>query len=346
MNLRHPPRPRLLARFLACTLLAVSVARSVAAEPAAIRLGTILPSGTAQHLLLQELGEQWRKESNGAVKLALFPDGRLGGEAEMVKKIRIKQINAGLFSTVGLSEIEPGVAALQFIPLAFRTWAEVDYVREKMRPLLEARLHAKGFEVLFWADAGWVRFFSKTPGITPADFRPMKIFVWSGDEAQIALMKSIGCRPVPLETSDLLLGLNTDLVNAAPMPPLVALASQLYSPAPHMLQQNWVPIVGAAIVRTDAWEKIPAAQRTALQAAAEALGVKFRARGRLEDEESVRAMEAHGLHVHAVPPAAAEEWRVLAEQLYPKIRGGSVPADVFDAVQQHLRDFRALPATP
>ena len=135
-----------LAALTLCSALLAPVAS--AAEVVTIRLGTILPGGTPQHLMLQELGERWRKDSDGAVKLTLFPDGRLGGEAEMVKKIRIKQLNAGLFTVVGLSEIDPGVTGLQLMPLTFRTWAEVDYVREKLRPALEARLRAKGFEVL------------------------------------------------------------------------------------------------------------------------------------------------------------------------------------------------------
>ena len=329
------------AHSAVAALVVFATSAAAAAEPVAIRLGTILPSGTPQHLMLQELGDRWRKDSDGAAILTLVPDGRLGGEAEMVKKIRIKQLNAGLFTVVGLSEIDPGVAGLQLMPLTFRSWAEVDYVREKLRPILEARLRAKGFEVLCWADAGWVRFFSKTAVLTPDDVRKTKLFTWAGDENHIALMKAHGFRPVPLETTDLLLGLNTDLINAAPMPPLTALAGQLYGPAPHMLEVNWVPIVGAAIVRTDVWEKIPAPARARLRAAAEETGEKMRTRGRLEDTEAVRVMATRGLKIHPLTPAAAAEWQTLGADLTQRMRGTRVPADIFDAVQKHLGEFRA-----
>lgn len=332
---------QLLRSFALAAALGLSAGLARAAEPVAIRLGTILPSGTPQHLMLQELGERWRKDSDGGAKLTLFADGRLGGEAEMVKKIRIKQLNAGLFTVVGLSEIDPGVAGLQLMPLTFRSWAEVDYVREKLRPILEARMRAKGFEVLCWADAGWVRFFSKNQVLTPDDVRKTKLFTWAGDENHIALMKSTGFRPVPLETTDLLLGLNTDLINAAPMPPLTALAGQLYGPAPHMLEVNWVPIVGAAIVRTDVWEKIPEPARTRLRAAAEETGEKMRTRGRQEDLEAVRVMATRGLKVHTLTPAASAEWQTLGAELTQRMRGTRVPADIFDAVQKHLGEFRA-----
>lgn len=325
---------------LALALLGTS-GRAAAGDSVVIRLGTILPSGTAQYSLIQELGETWRRESSGTVKLTLYPDGRLGGEAEMVKKLRIRQINSGLFTAVGLAEIDPSANGLQIMPLTFRTWAEVDYVREHVRPLLEARLRAKGFEVLFWADAGWVRFFSKEAASHPDEFRRMKMFCWAGDAHQLAIEQAIGCQPVPLETGDILLGLNTGMITTVAVPPLIGLAGQFYRPAPHMLEMNWAPIVGAAVVRTDAWEKIPLELRTRLKAAAEATGEKLRTRGRLESEEAVKAMQQHGLQLHPLTPGAEAEWQELAAQLQPKVRGEIVPADIFDAVQRHLKNFRA-----
>ena len=157
--------------MLLAVILLTALPSAAGEETVTIRLGTILPSGTGQHALLQELGDRWRQDSGGTVKLVLYPDGRLGGEAEMVKKIRIKQLNAGLFSVTGLADIDPGVTGLQMIPLMFHSWAELDYVREHIRPQLEQKLRAKGFEVLFWADAGWVRFFSKDAATRPSEFQ-------------------------------------------------------------------------------------------------------------------------------------------------------------------------------
>ena len=309
-----------------------------------VRLGTILPSGTAQYRILQEMGEKWRKASDETVKLTIFPDGRLGGEAEMVRKMRIKQINACLLSVVGLQEIDPAVSGLQVMPMMFRSWAEVDYVRERMRPMLEQRLRTKGFEVLFWADAGWVKFFSKTAATRPDEFKKFKMFVWAGDVPQTELMKSMGYRPVALETTDILLGLRTDLINAVPVPPLIALAGQMYGPASHMLDLNWVPIVGAAVIREEVWEKFPPATQITFRQAADAAGEKIRARGRFESEESVRVMQERGLKVHSPSAEIEAEWRKLAERVHPQIRGSMVPSDIFDEVQRHLKEYRATKA--
>jgi len=337
-----PARTKIVPGFARGLLIAgfISFGSLQAASTVTIRLGTILPSGTAQHKELQSLGEEWQKVSNGAVKLTLYPDGRLGGESEMVKKMRIKQLNACVLSVVGLSEIDPGVGGLQLMPLAFRTWEEVDFVREKMRPMLEERLRAKGYEVLFWADAGWVRFFSKEPGMMPDDFKKMKVFAWAGDVRETEIMKDIGYRPVALETTDILLGLNTDLINVVPVPPIVALAGQLYGPAPHMLDLNWSPIVGAAVVRHDVWEKIPPEVQTKIRELSEASGVKIRKLSREESENSVRVMQQHGLKIQALSPEAQKAWRALGDAVLARVRGNTVPADIFDEVMHRLEEFR------
>lgn len=335
---------RLFLRSALALLLAGATAH--AAGTVTIRLGTILPSGTPQHQILQGMIEQWRKESGGTVKVILYPDGRLGGESELVKKMRIRQISAAALTAVGLSEIDRGVAGLQLMPMAFQTWGEVDYVREKLRPVLETRLRAKGYEVLFWADAGWVRFFSKEPAVRPDDFRKMKLFTWSGDLQQADIMRSAGYRPVALETTDILLGLNTNMINALPVPPLIALAGQFYAKAPHMLDLNWSPIVGATIVRTDVWDRIPAALRVKLRATAEAAGERARAQGRRESDEAIKAMQAHGLQVHAVPADAKQEWQAQIDTLNPKVRGTLVPEDIFDEVQKYLAEYRRDHSTP
>lgn len=327
-------------RGLTLVFVAVFFVDSDRAASVDIRLSTILPSGTPQHKLLLELNERWRKDSAGGVKLTVYADGRLGDEADMVGKIRSRQIHAGLFSAVGLSEIDSGVTGLQVMPMMFRSWEEVDYVRDKMCPMLESRLRAKGYVVLFWADAGWVRFFSKMPAVTPDDFRKTKLFAWEGNDSQIELMRSIGFQPVPSAATDVVLGLSTNRFNAVPLPPLVALAIQMQKYAPHMLELNWAPIVGAAIIRADVWEKIPPADRASLQTAADIMGAKFREVGRVDNDYAITAMRKSGLLAHPLTVEDEKEWQTLAAELRPKVRGRLVPTDIFDAVVNHLRDFR------
>jgi len=329
-----------LRRFVAGAL-AVVLSASVLAAPK-LKLGTLVPVGTSYHKSLMNLAVTWRKESAGAVDLNIFAGGKLGGEAEMVGLMQVNSLQAALLTGVGLSEIEPGVTGLQNIPMGFRTLEEVDYVGERLRPLLEERLAKKGFVVLFWVDSGWVRFFAKQPIERPDDLRKLKLFSWSGNPAQVELYQSAGFDAKALETADIVPGLSTGLIDAVPLPPFFAMAAQVDTRAPHMLDLNWAPLIGALVVRKETWEKIPAATREKLRAAAVRAGEEIKATGRREMEESVAAMEKRGLKVARPSPDVEAEWRAISESVYPKIRGKLVPADVFDETMRLLAECRAL----
>jgi TRAP-type C4-dicarboxylate transport system substrate-binding protein len=315
-------------------------------RPATIRLATVMPSGTSYHQILQQMGQAWRQAPGGGVTLTIYAGGSMGGEADIVRRMRQGQLQAAMLSVVGLSDIDKSVTALSLMPMMFRSMEEVDYIREQLRPDLEKRLLEKGFVALLWGDTGWVRLFSKEPVVRPPDLKKLPLFVWSGDNYQSDLMKTMGFQPIPLETSDILPGLQTGLISAVPMPPFHALATQVYGPAPHMLELNWVPLVGATVITSKAWEAVPAASREALKKAAEEAGAQMRARGRKEAVESVQTMTRRGLKTHAPSPEVEAEWRRMAEEVYPKIRGGVVPAGMFDKAQRLLADYRAGKGKP
>lgn len=305
-----------------------------------LKLATLAPTGSSYHKSLLTLRETWRKASGGSVDLVIYADGKLGGETDSVGLMSVNSIQAAMLTAIGLAEIEPDVAGLQNIPMGFHDFDEVDYVGQKLQPMLEQRLAKKGFVVLFWSDAGWVRFFSKKPITRPDDLKRLKLFTWAGDPAMLDIYRSTGFQPVPLETADILPSLQTGLIEAAPMPPVFALATQADTRAPFMLELNWAPLVGACIVRQETWDRIPAPQRAEMLKAAQQAGTEVKANSRLEAAEAAAAMQKRGLQITPVPPALEGEWRTAAEAAYPMIRGKIVPAEIFDEVQRLLKEYR------
>lgn len=337
-----------LVRRLGCLAVAaliINIALSGCGEtfgqsPIRVRLATLAPKGSSYHQILQAMAEKWRQAPGGGVALTIFTDGSMGGEADMVRRMRVGQIQAGMLTVVGLSEIDQSVSALQNMPMMFRSLDEVDYVRQKLAPTLEKRLLDKGFVVLFWGDSGWVRFFSKEAVIYPSDLKRMKLFAWSGDTHQLDIMKASGYQPIPLETSDILPSLQTGLINAVPSTPLYALAGQFYGPAPHMLELNWAPLVGGAVILKKTWDSIPAPTREVMLKTAAEAGEQIKIRSRAESDQSVDSMKKRGLIVHKVTPEIEAAWRKAVEEAYAKIRGTIVPADMFDEVSRLLQEFR------
>jgi len=335
-------RRSLIHAFVWLVLVALCLPPAqAAARRVRINLGTLAPRGSLYHQALQSMGEEWRKASDGQVRLVVYPDGVQGGEADMVRLMRIGTLQAGLFTAVGLTDIEPAVSGLQTLPMMFRSLEEFAYVNEKLRPQLEKRLADRGFMVLFWLDAGWLRYFSKEPMLMPADMKRMKTFVWAGNVAQVDMMKQAGFNPVPLETGEILGGLQTGLINVVSLPPIYALASQVDLRAPHMLEINWAVLVGAAVIKKDTWEEIPEDARTLFMETAAKTGQALQANSRNENEEAIAAMKNRGLTVHPMSEEMDTAWRKAAESFYPSIRGTLVPADIFDDVQRIIKEYRS-----
>jgi len=312
-----------------------------AAEPQ-LKIGSLVPKNSLYHRQLMEVGEAWKKSQAGSPRFNVFTDGSQGGEAEMVRRMRIGQLQAALLSVVGLREIEPSIAALQNLPLAFRSWEELDYVREKMRPDMEKKFLDKGYVVLAWGDAGWVRFFSKQAAFSPEEFKKMKFFAWGAESEQQEIMKSLGYTPVPLEPTDILPAIQTGMINVVPSTPYFALASQIYNTAPNMLEINWAPIVGALVMTKKSFDDMSPEVQKVLRASSDSAGSVIRTQARKEVEEAVDAMKKRGLQVNKPNAEQLKEWRALSESLYPRIRGKMVPAETFDEVFAHLKAYRAL----
>ena len=335
---------------MTCVLFAVAVAmlRAVwlqAQAPARIRLATLAPKGSSYYQILQAMGEKWRQAPGGGAALTIFADGSMGGEADMVRRMRVGQIQAAMLTVVGLSEIDPSVSALQNMPMMFRSLDEVEYIRQKLAPSIEKKFLEKGFVVLSWGDSGWVRFFSKEPVIYPADLKRTKLFTWAGDAKQLDIMKAGGYQPVPLETNDILPSLQTGLINAVPSTPFLALAGQFYGTASNMLELNWAPLVGGTVMAKKIWDGLSGELRDVMLKAAAEAGEQIKTKSRAESNQAVETMRKRGLTVHAATSEVEAAWRKAAEEVYPKIRGAIVPAEMFDEVTRLLQEFRKSAAS-
>jgi len=326
--------------------LAATVAACLLVCPAAnaqrvlIKMGTVAPDGSPWHQILQQMGQDWRNISGGQVELRIYPGGVLGDEPDMIQKMRIGQLQAVALSGSGLSRLEPAVACLQ-IPLLIDSYEELDYVRDRMAPRLEQAIGQRGYVVLNWGDAGWVHFFTKTPAKRLDDIRRMKLFIMAGDADALELYQSAGFRPVPLATTDMLPALQTGLIDAFDVPPLLAMLNQWFGVAQYMIDIKWAPLVGATIVSKKTWERIPEPNRTKMLEAARAAGLRLRGEIRKMGDDAVEAMKKRGLKVITLDAATAAEWQREVEEAYPKLRGRLVAADLFDEVRRLRDEFRS-----
>src|SRR5262249_47739892 len=114
-------RTFILRTVAACCCAGFALTLPAAEKALRVNLGTLAPRGSVYHQSPQAMAEAWRQAPGGGVKLVIYPDGTQGGEADMIRLMRVGTLQAGLFTVVGLSEIEPGVSGLQGVPMLFRS---------------------------------------------------------------------------------------------------------------------------------------------------------------------------------------------------------------------------------
>ena len=332
-----------LASFPSFACFAPRAAAADAPAQIVIKLGTVAPAGSQWELDLKEMGQRWREASGGLVKLQIYAGGIAGDEDELVRGLAIGKHQAAAITVVGLSNITPEPQAL-CVPQMLRSYEELDYVREHLTAHYDELFRKKGYTILHWADAGWLRFFSKKPFSNPEEMRQMKIFVWTGESGTVDLWKDAGFKPVPLAATDISLSLQSGLVDVVPMTALTALSTQANLIATNAIDFKWAPLVGATIVRTEAWEKIPADIRPRLLAIARETGVKLRADVRHLDDDALESMRKKGMTVQSVSAADLAAWVTLAEGAHARIRATVVTPESFDAVKKLRDEYRGLHA--
>jgi TRAP-type C4-dicarboxylate transport system substrate-binding protein len=323
----------------ASLLLWFAVASGAGARTIVVKMATLVPQGSDWYTTLQEMGQKWQAASGGQVKLVLYPGGVAGDDSDVVRKIRLGILEAGVLSSVGLADIDRAIFALE-LPMAYDNYDEFNAVLDKMTPQLNEIYAEKGFIILAWADAGWVHFFTKAPVRVPDDLKSLKLLTWSGDDYATELWRSSGFKPVPLPSTEISTALQTGLVSALPTTSQAAVLLQWYTSARYMTDVNWAVLLGAIVVSKKTWERIPADLRPALLKAAQEAGAQSRAETRESAVKDVDAMEKHGLTVIHLDAAEVEAWRRAAEGAYPSLRGGYVPAAAFDEALKLRDEYR------
>jgi TRAP-type C4-dicarboxylate transport system substrate-binding protein len=315
-------------KLLIAALLA-ALAPAARAQNVTIKLGTLAPQGSTWHELLKEMAQRWDQASGGQVKLRIYAGGAQGSEGDMVRKMGIGQLQAASITNVGMHDVIPEPQALS-VPFLFEDQPQMECAFTKIRPRIEAALEKRGLIAIQWSRIGDIHLFCSAPFRTPADMKDAKIWAWEGDPKSVEAFRAAGLKPVVLSSNDIVPSLQTGMIDCIPNVPLYVLTARLYERANQMMDLPWSWMMGATVVRKEAWEKIPAATREKLAAIAKELGLKVDAEVKRLNADAVTAMQKQGLQVVKGDPAA---WRVAMEKTWPVVRGGVVPAEFFDEVK-------------
>jgi len=329
-------------KLMKCAALAAAMllAAGVSASAQTVKFGTLAPQGSPWHAIAQDMAKDWKTASNGKIDVRIYPGGIAGDDPDLVRKMRIGQLQMAGLTGVGLSQIVPEIAALQ-MPMLLTNTAELNYVRDRVSSEIESMLEARGFKLLAWADVGWVHFFTRQPVKHPDDLKAEKLWIWTGDTTYLEAWKSSGYQPVALPATEIFTGLQSGLITAFSTTPLAALSYQWFPKANHMTDLKWAPFVGALVITTRSWNEIPESLRPALLDSAKRTGQRVQSLVDTLNADAVNAMQKRWLIVERVSAEQEAEWEQRVKTLaYPKVVGTAVPAEMFGKVQRLREEYR------
>jgi len=114
-----------LILFLFLSLFLTGAPLLVSAQQVVLKMGTLAPEGTAWAKAFRDIGREVEQKTNKQVSLRLFPGGVLGDEEDMLRKVKVGQIQGALLTGGGLGLIFKDLKILA-IPFLFQNYGEVD----------------------------------------------------------------------------------------------------------------------------------------------------------------------------------------------------------------------------
>jgi TRAP-type transport system periplasmic protein len=310
-----------------------------------LKLATVAPEGSGWMKDLRAAGLQIKERTGGRVNIKFYGGGIQGTDKKVLRKIRIGQLQGGVFTSNSLEERYPDIL-IYGLPMLFNSQEEVDYVRQKMDARLTAGLEKAGFVSYGFAGGGFAYFMTGKPVAGLADLRGQKIWVPEGDQTSYVAMQALQLSPVVLPITDVLTGLETGLLDIVATPPVGAVILQWYTKTKFVTNLPLSYTLGVLAIDKAALRAVTDADKAVIREVMTALYARLDAQNRVDNAKAEQALRANGLKF--VEPNAAEvpEWRAAVSAAMDDMAAkGTFSAGLLAEVRRHLQDYRkARPA--
>jgi len=292
--------------FLTFSLIGAPMPAS--AEQVILKMGTLAPEGTAWVKAFRDIGRELEQKTNKQVSLRIFPGGVLGDEEDMLRKIKVGQIQGVLLTGGGLGLIFKDMKILA-IPFLFQNYAEVDAVLGKMDGFFRKGLEDNGFTSLGWAEQGFIYLLSKEPIQNVADIGKKKVWIWEDTAMGRAVFKELGVNPIPLSIPDILMSLQTGMIDTVYASPLAAISMQWFTKVSYLTDVPLAYSIGAVVFQNSALEKIPAAQRGMVEEIFKRNLDPLKEKVRSENEKAIQVLTGKGIKRVTPSPKDVKEFQ-------------------------------------
>ena len=322
----------------ALAALLLGMAPAVAVE---IKVATVAPDGSGWMREMRAGAAEIAERSEGRVTIKFYPGGIMGNDSQVLRKIRIGQLQGGAFTAGGLAERYAGFN-LYGVPLLFRSIEEVDYVRERVDPALAAGLSEAGFVSFGFIEGGFAHLMANEPISTVLDMRRRKVWSPEGDPIGFRVLEAMGLSPVVLPPTDVLTGLQTGLLDVVAASPVVALVLQWHTKVRYVTDLPISYSLGIFAIDSRVFNRLSTDDQTIVSTVMGGVMERLDTGSRQDNLDARAALEQAGLEFVSVDAEDIPGWRETIEGLYPELRERSdIDADLLDQMLSALAEYRS-----
>lgn len=323
------------------TLLVTIVLLALPLQAQTLKIATIAPEGSAWMKSMREGAEEIQQRTAGRVSLKIYGGGVQGNDKQVQRKMRTGQLHGGAFTSGAMSLFQQD-ADIYSLGLLFHDTEEVEYVRQQLDSILVDRLLQAGYVCFGFAGGGFAYMMSNTPLRTSADMSGQKVWTPEGDALAYAALQAIGVAPVSMPITDVMTGLQTDLLDSVAVPPVGAVVLQWHTRLKYITDLPLAYVYAAILIERKAFERLQAEDQAVVHEVLAKVYQGFDETGNADNLAALQALQNSGLELVSPDTAEAETWRkgVVAAQSQLGSKGEFDPA-LLQKMQQLLAEYRS-----
>ena len=324
-----------------CLIACLALLLGAGARASVLKIATLAPAGTSWMKQMTAGADAIEQRTEGRVKLKFYPGGVMGNHQSVHRKIRIGQLQGGAFTPGGMSSIDTSIQVLG-LPMLFRNLDEVDFVRERLDPILKQKMADSGFVILGITEGGFARILSRQPKQDLESLRAGKVWVPEGDELGLTVFRALGITPISLPIGDVFTGLQTGLIDTVAVNPTSAIAFQWHTSTEYMTDLPITYLIGLLTVQKKAFDRLSAEDRDIVLEEMGKVFARMDVSNRADNASAIAALKSHGIPFVPANPGEAERWEKIADGAIDEmVNEGLIEADLVDQVRGHLQTLRA-----
>ena len=312
-----------------------------AADAQTIKLATLAPEGSGWMNEMRSGAAEIAQRTQGRVKFKFYGGGVMGNDRTVLKKMRIGQLHGGTFTANALSAFQKD-ASLYGMPMLFNTLEEVRFARDRMDAKLGKLLEQAGYVNFGFASGGFAHIMSNRPIANLDDMQGLKVWVPDGDKISYAAIKALGVSPVTMPLTDVLTGLQTELIDTIIGPPNGTIILQWNTGVSYITELPLAYVYAALVIDKKYFNRIQAADQAIVREVMERVYRVFEQQGNEDNEEAYKALLDDGMKSVTPNQDQIHEWHSAIQESNHKLAAeGEVDVSLLDEIECYVAAYRA-----